>query len=129
MSARPSAEGISISWIGPILRARPLELELLLVRAAVKFDDLRVDLVLMGRNKWHHTLSKAEKKQVKENGKSVVRFQDNITNIPRVTTQYPGVNSRGLAPRRHSQTSNNSWVHAVLFVVLVVIVISWALGY
>ena len=30
--------------------------------------------------------------------------------------------------RGHSQTSNN-WVHAVLFVVLVVIVVSWALCY
>jgi hypothetical protein len=35
----------------------------------------------------------------------------------------------GLDTRRHSRTSDNSWVHAVLFVVLVVIVISWALGY
>ena len=35
----------------------------------------------------------------------------------------------GLDTRRHSQTSDNSWVHAILFVVLVVIVVSWALGY
>jgi hypothetical protein len=27
------------------------------------------------------------------------------------------------------QTSDNSWVHAVLLVVLVVIVVLWALGY
>ena len=27
------------------------------------------------------------------------------------------------------QTSDDSWVHAVLFVVLVVIVVLWALGY
>ena len=49
-----------------------------------------------------------------------------------------GVDTRGVIPRnrrtgldtrRHSRTSDNSWVHAVLFVVLVVIVISWVLGY
>ena len=35
----------------------------------------------------------------------------------------------GLDTRRHSWISDNSWVHAVLFVVLVVIVVLWALGY
>ena len=36
----------------------------------------------------------------------------------------------GIDTRRPVQTSNDSnWLHAILFVVLVVIVISWALGY
>ena len=40
---------------------------------------------------------------------------------------YQGPRLTGLETRR--QTSDNSWVHAVLFVVLLVIVVSWALGY
>ena len=35
----------------------------------------------------------------------------------------------GLDTRRRSQTSENSWVHAVGFVILAAIVVSWALGY
>ena len=34
-----------------------------------------------------------------------------------------------LDTKLQSQTSNNSWVHAVGFVILAAIVISWALGY
>ena len=37
--------------------------------------------------------------------------------------------TRGLAQRRQNQTSENSWVHAVGFVILAAIVVSWALGY
>ena len=45
-----------------------------------------------------------------------------------VKPEIPIKRQTTLESRRPSQTSNN-WVHAVLFVVLVVIVVSWALGY
>ena len=87
----------------------------------------------MGRNKAHAPLSKAERKRVK-NG---ARVEDN-TNQNARREKYPKprnshiADTRGRASSRgprHSQTSDNSWVHAILFVVLVVIVVSWALGY
>jgi len=85
----------------------------------------------MGRSKAFTPLSKAERKRVK-NG---VPVDDNINQTGYATLSEP--RNLGIAytrdrasPRgpRHSQTSNN-WVHAILFVVLVVIVVSWALGY
>ena len=86
----------------------------------------------MGRNKANRSLTKAERKRIKEGtqafhsdpsqaGKNAVRAELLDSHICRDT--------RGLAQRRQNQTSNNSWVHAILFVVLVVIVVSWALGY
>ena len=90
----------------------------------------------MGRNKAVAPLSKAERKRVK-NGASV---DWDLERRPKGVQQYNWsinhtentTDTRGLAKRRgprHSQTSDNSWVHAILFVVLVVIVVSWALGY
>ena len=84
----------------------------------------------MGRSKYRAPLDKAERKRVK-NGASVA---DNINQ--RTFRAFRGCgafNNNDIADTRastrsHSQTSNN-WVHAVIFVVLVVIVISWALGY
>ena len=86
----------------------------------------------MGRNKANRSLTKAERKRIKEGttafhadpsqaGKNAVHAESLDSHICRDT--------RGLAQRRQNQTSNNSWVHAILFVVLVVIVVSWALGY
>ena len=91
-----------------------------------------VDLVLMTRNRAKSYLTKAERKRIKEGttafhadpsqaGKNAVRAESLDSHVCRDT--------RGLAPQRHSQTSDNSWVHAVGFVILAAIVISWALGY
>ena len=91
-----------------------------------------VDLVLMTRNRAKSVLTKAERKRMKEGttafhadpsqaGKNAVRAESLDSHVCRDT--------RGLAPQRHSQTSDNSWVHAVGFVILATIVISWALGY
>ena len=78
----------------------------------------------MGRNKNWDNLTKAERKRVKAGqalsvGGIFVRGVKPEIPIKRQTT---------LESRRPSQTSNN-WVHAILFVVLIVIVVSWALGY
>ena len=88
----------------------------------------------MGRNKYNAPLDKAERKRVK-NGASVDwdlerRPKGGGHWAPNHT--HRSTDTRGLTKRRgprHSQTSDNSWVHAILFVVLVVIVVSWALGY
>ena len=91
-----------------------------------------VDLVLMTRNRAKSVLTKAERKRMKEGttafhadpsqaGKNAVRAESLDSHICRDT--------RGLAQRRQNQTSDNSWVHAVGFVILAAIVISWALGY
>ena len=116
---------------GYLILPRPRALGRAVFELGLRGQVTRVDR--MGRNKWNHTLSKAENKRVKREGTAVVRHQDNLTRIPRVSAQVPGpvtsVNSRGLAPRHHSQNSDNSWVHAILFVVLLVIVVLWALGY
>ena len=81
----------------------------------------------MGRNKSMAPLSKAERKRVK-NGAPVA---DNINQRAFRAFRTNGAfrNDDIADTRGHSQTSNNSWVHAVLFVVLAVIVVSWALGY
>ena len=43
---------------------------------------------------------------------------------------YTGdLDAREVDARRQNQTSDNSWVHAVGFVILAAIVVSWALGY
>ena len=86
----------------------------------------------MARNKSsfgkaNNYLTKAEKKRVQE-GSAVGKGSAIYSGIKTYDVRTVD-DTRGLAPQRHSQTSNNSWVHAVLFVVLVVIVISWALGY
>ena len=87
----------------------------------------------MGRSKYRAPLDKAERKRVK-NGASV---DWDLERRPKgggawtINHTEDSTDTRGLAKRRgprHSQTSNN-WVHAILFVVLLVIVVSWALGY
>ena len=86
----------------------------------------------MTRNRAKSVLTKAERKRMKEGttafhadpsqaGKNAVRAESLDSHVCRDT--------RGLAPQRHSQTSDTSWVHAVGFVILAAIVISWALGY
>ena len=103
-------------------------------RAVVELgsDDCQVtnssDPRRMGRSKAFTPLSKAERKRVK-NG---APLEDNINQTGYVTLSKPRdiAYTHGRASTRgHSQTSDNSWVHAVLFCVLVVIVVSWALGY
>ena len=87
----------------------------------------------MARNKSsfgkaNNYLTKAEKKRVQE-GSAVGKGSAIYSGIKTYDVRTVD-DTRGLAPRRRCQvSSNNSWVHAVLFVVLVVIVISWALGY
>ena len=81
----------------------------------------------MGRNKTHAPLSKAERKRVK-NGWPV---EDNINQTGYTTLSGPrdiAYTCGRASTRGDSQTSDNR-VHAVLFVVLLVIVVSWALGY
>ena len=82
----------------------------------------------MGRSKAFTPLSKAERKRVK-NG---APLEDNINQTGYVTLSKPRdiAYTHGRASTRgHSQTSDNSWVHAFFFVALAVIVVSWALGY
>ena len=102
-------------------------------RAVVELgsDDCQVtnssDPRRMGRSKAFTPLSKAERKRVK-NG---APLEDNINQTGYVTLSKPRAiaYTHGRASTRgHSQTSNN-WVHGVLVVVLLVIVVSWALGY
>ena len=89
----------------------------------------------MGRNKYKQPLDKFDRKRMK-NGDPT----DSLCRNERRQNQkyiYGGndidvADTRGRSSSRgprHSQTSDNSWVHAVLFVVLLVIVVSWALGY
>ena len=81
----------------------------------------------MGRNKYNAPLDKAERKRVK-NGWPV---EDNINQTGYTTLSGPrdiAYTCGRASTRGHSQTSNN-WVHAVIFVVLLVIVVSWVLGY
>ena len=90
----------------------------------------------MGRKKssnWSGSLSKAERKRVKE-GISVFEGNTGASQeykAPEVTAAHrkQQFKTRGLAQRRQNQTSDNSWLHAVGFVILAAIVISWALGY
>ena len=92
----------------------------------------------MGRNKYNAPLDKAERKRVKNGAsvdwdlerrpKGVQQYNWSINHTENTTDTRRG----GLAKRRgprHSQTSDNSWVHAILFCVLLAIVVSWALGY
>ena len=88
---------------------------------------------LMGRSEHWNPLTKAERKRVKTGRAVRVRgifvrgFKPEKQNER--TTAWNATKRRiALDSRRPSQTSNN-WVHAVLFVVLIVIVVSWALGY
>ena len=81
----------------------------------------------MGRNKYNAPLDKAERKRVK-NGWPV---EDNINQTGYTTLSGPrdiAYTCGRASTRGDSQTSDNR-VHAVLFVVLLVIVVSWALGY
>ena len=81
----------------------------------------------MGRSKAFMPLSKAERKRVK-NGAPV---EDNINQTGYTTLSGPrdiAYTCGRASTRGHSQTSDNR-VHAILFVALLVIVVSWALGY
>ena len=87
----------------------------------------------MGRNKYYGSYSKTERKRLKD-GTSYAEYKNACGFVPREKIPREGLDSAFTArdsldtrSRRH-QTSNN-WVHAVLFVVLLVIVVSWALGY
>ena len=79
---------------------------------------------LMGRNNNWNPLTKAERKRVKT-GRA---FSVGGIFVRGVKPEIPIKRQTTLESRRPSQTSNN-WVHAVLFVVLIVIVVSWTLGY
>ena len=91
----------------------------------------------MGRNKYKQPLDKFDRKRVK-NGDATTSLRRNVNDERQQKYKLTDwgehldiMDTRGLAKRRgprHRQTSNN-WVHAVLFCVLVVIVVSWALGY
>ncbi|CAH0368525.1 unnamed protein product [Pelagomonas calceolata] len=83
----------------------------------------------MGRNKWHRSLTKAERKRAKEG--TTLFHSNNKGEETEQRVVNDGLVRAGTVRRRrsHSQTSNNSWVHAVGFVILAAIVISWALGY
>ena len=94
----------------------------------------------MGRNKWHRSLTKAERKRAKEgttlfhsNNKGEETEQRGESDVSNSHCEVvnDGLVRAGTVRRRrsHGQTSNNSWVHAVGFVILAAIVISWALGY
>ena len=83
----------------------------------------------MGRSKSTRSLTKAERKRVKE---GLTSFHSDPSQADDRAINSYGVYSReyvDVAPQRQSQTSDNSWVHAVGFVILAAIVISWALGY
>ena len=80
----------------------------------------------MGRNKWNKSLTKAERKRVKD---GITSFNHNrYSSHEYAAAEVPAAhrnqqfNTRGLAPQRQGQTSNNSWVHAVGFVILAAIV-------
>ena len=85
----------------------------------------------MGRNKYYDSYSKTERKRLKD-GTSFVDYKNACGSVPREKIPREALDSaftaRDTRSCRH-QTSDNSWVHAVLFVVLLVIVVSWALGY
>lgn len=94
----------------------------------------------MGRNKRKATLTKAEKKLQKDGRlTTTTEYGGKQSSTPGLSTVVPNVRDPDLArPRsyrtrldtkRQSQTSNNSWLHGALFLVLAAIVISWALGY
>ena len=83
----------------------------------------------MGRNKFAGPLSKREKK-LKEEGKFHLRPDGHTLTDGYFSQGEPQHKRRMVAvdTRRPAQ-SNNSWVHAILFVVFAAIVVSWALGY
>ena len=85
----------------------------------------------MTSNRRKKLLTKAEKKRIKE---GTTAFHTESVGGGAVRAESLGNShicrdTRGLAQRRQNQTSDNSWVHAVGFVVLAAIVVSWALGY
>ena len=88
---------------------------------------------VMGRNKWHRSLTKAERKRVKEGftvfERNTGASQESAAAAVPAAHRKQQFKTRGLAQRRQNQTSENSWVHAVGFVILAAIVVSWALGY
>ena len=97
----------------------------------------------MGRNKFKRSTDRAEIKRDKKNKE--LGLPDNRTGKLQSVGGYystgsasPYTHTVGIssAPRtaaaldtRHSAKSDSSTLHAVLFCVLLVIVISWALGY
>ena len=93
----------------------------------------------MGRNKNRERLSKSEKKAPKNGliGKrqgAVDSFSENGSALAGVG-MYCGrgtldtVSRRTVLDMRRPSKSNASILHAILFCVLVVIIVSWALGY
>ena len=86
----------------------------------------------MGRNKFAEPLSKAERKRIK-NGLAEMTWKRSDPEETRRFSEDPIQKSTlrtRLDTRIRAKTSNNSnWLHAVGFVVLAAVVISWALGY
>jgi len=94
----------------------------------------------MGRNKSKY-IDKADKKKLKDKSTvvSTIGHDPGTRNIRKA--DYSSISAKdrpnrhnnprtGIDTRLQSKTSNNStWLHAVGFVVLAAIVISWALGY
>ena len=94
----------------------------------------------MGRNKSRY-IDKADKKKLKDKSTvvSTIGHDPGTRNIRKA--DYSSISAKdrpnrhnnprtGIDTRVQSKTSNNSnWLHAVGFVVLAAIVISWALGY
>ena len=84
----------------------------------------------MGRSKWNTPLTTAEQRMVKkfqDSGRSVEFSDPNLgfsSNTSRNSTEH-----RTKLTTRRPAKSDSSILHAILFCVLVVIVVSWALGY
>ena len=93
----------------------------------------------MGRNKF----KKADRGEIKLNKRNKsLGLTNNTGNIQAVDNSYTtgsveSINPTGIAStrrtaldtRRPAKSNESSILHAVLFVVLVVIIVSWALGY
>ena len=86
----------------------------------------------MGRNKYYDSYSKTERKRLKD-GTSYAEYKNACGFVPTEVIPREGLDSAFTArdsldtrSRRH-QTSNN-WIHAVLFVVLLVIVVAGGRG-
>ena len=92
----------------------------------------------MGRGKYFAQLSKAERKKVKEGTMAIASGNAKTNKIQsargytiygdELSSERLDLNRTSLDTRRPAK-SDSSTLHAFLFVVLVAIVVSWALGY
>ena len=84
----------------------------------------------MGRNKSAFPLTKRERKLKEEGLLTTSRELTDTSGTYFARERICTVRRTGIDTRRPVQTSNDSnWLHAVGFVVLAAIVVSWALGY